>query len=351
MAAYLEPVRPFLAPSLIAPEALAAVAETAALLPSQLGHNAFGFELRLDDDSRSADFLLAVNPPAGDLATLAQAKLPRALRAEHAWAALDRLAARCAGPEAPLRRQIANLWLEFDIAGPAPQLPSLFFMPIAQLRPGRQDHRAAFAIAEEVLRLVARETPDCLESGLLARAFELLPPAASLFQIGVMNARPNRLVRVCAALHNRRTLLAYLAAIGYPGDRTEVHRFVEWLRRYSDRLRLNLDFGSEVHPKLGFEAYLHGPRAPEGWESFLAALGRLGACRAEKADALLSYIGTSRPADDPESWPRHLREAAGWLAGQAKLSLQRTLHHVKLVLEPGRPLVAKAYLGAEVRWS
>lgn len=330
------------------------MAEVAALLPSRFGHNAFGFEVRLGDEAPTADFLVAANPEAGDLDALAALPLPEELRREHAWEIFRRLAGQCA-PGGALCGRVANLWLEFDVGGPVPSLrslPSLFFMPAALLVRHRQDHARAFAITEEVLKTVCRESPDCLEgdSPLLACAFDLLPPAASLFQIGVMNARPSRLVRVCAALHNRRTLMGYLESIGYPGDLDLVLREVEWLRRHTDRLRFNLDLGCCVRPKLGIEAYIQGVGSERRWREFLPALVRVGLATEAKAEALLAYVGTGGTDRHLESWPDHLRQAEGFLGARARLELERTLHHVKIVIEPGKPREAKAYLGAQYHW-
>ena len=52
-------------------------------------------------------------------------------------ASLARLTAACA-EGGPLAGKLENLWLELDVTGEAPLLPSLFFMPVAPLRPGRQ---------------------------------------------------------------------------------------------------------------------------------------------------------------------------------------------------------------------
>lgn len=310
--------------------------------------------MRLGPESHAADFGVVANPGAGDLETLAGLPLPEALRREHAWALFPELARRYA-PGGERQGRIANVWLEFDAGGPDPfvrRLPSLFFMPAALLVRHRQDHARAYAIAAEALETVCRETPLCLtgESPLLARAFEILPPAGSLFQIGVMNARPSRLVRVCAALHNRRTLMAYLEAIGYPGDLGAVLREVEWLRRYTDRLRFNLDLGAEVRPKLGIEAYIQGAGSDRRWREFLPALVRVGLATEAKAAALLAYAGNGGLDDHPETWPPSLREAAGFLGSRARLELERTIHHVKLVLDPGAPHEAKAYLGGQYHW-
>ena len=321
----------------------------AALMPARFGHNPFGFELRLEAGPLGADFLAFANPATGDLAALAEHPIPPGLRAAPAWRALDRLAAACANG-APLHGKLENLWLEMDTTGEAPLLPSLFFMPVAMLRKGRQDHAAALAITEEALGVVAAETPACLASGSLRRCFAPLPPAASIFQVGVMNARPSRYIRICVALHNQRTALAYLQAVGFPGDLGDVHRRLAWLRRYTNRLRFDLDLGEEVAPKLGVECYLGGPGPERHWRDFLAALCREGSCDPAKAEALLAYVGESRPEDEPGTWPATFAEAAAWLGRGNRPVLVRSIHHVKVVLAPGKALEAKAYLGAEYRW-
>lgn len=346
---YLEPLRRYLPEALVSAEGFAALAASAEVIPARLGHNPFGFEVRLEAGPRGAD-LLAFADPAGDLAALQEHPIADGLRASPAWQALGRLAAQTADG-APLAGKLENLWLELDSTGEAPLLPSLFFMPVAMLRPGRQDHAEALSITEAALRVVAAQTPACLESGRLRQCFAPLPPAASIFQVGVMNARPSRYVRICAALHNLRTALAYLKAVGFPGDLDAVHRRLAWLGRYTNRLRLNLDLAEDLAPKLGVECYQRGPRLDRDWKEFLAALVREGACSPEKAEALLAYGGESRPEEDPGAWPESLTQASGWLGARVRPVLVRSLHHVKVVQAPGGGLEAKGYLGAEFRWS
>jgi hypothetical protein len=346
---YLEPLRRHLPPALVSAAGFAAMEPSAALMPARFGHSPFGFEVRLEAGPLGADLLAFANPATGDLEALAEHPIPSELRTTPAWQALDRLTTASAGGE-PLAGKLENLWLELDTTGEAPLLPSLFFMPVAMLRPGRQDHTAALAITEAALEVVAAETPACLASGSLRRCFAPLPPAASIFQVGVMNARPSRYVRICVTLHNQRTALAYLEAVGFPGDLAAVHRRLAWLRRYTNRLRFNLDLAEDVAPKLGIECYLGGPGPERHWRDFLAALCREGACDPAKAAALLAYIGESRPEDEPGTWPPTFTAAAAWLGRGNRPVLIRSLHHVKVVLAPGRDLEAKAYLGAEYRW-
>lgn len=351
LATYFQPLRPHLDPCLISEEGLAAMARPAALLPARFGHNACGLEVRLGPSAPVADLSVAVDPLAGDVSALAALDLPEGLRSEHSWAIFGPLAERC-GPGGDLHGAVANLWIEFDTGGSVPLLPSFHFMPAAFLVRHRQDHGLARERTARTLRTVCRETPDCLRGPepLLDRAFGHLPPVASLFQIGVMNARPSRLVRVCAALHNRRRLLAYLEALGYPGDLVALEREVAWLRRYTDRLRFDLDLGTEVQPKIGIEAYIQGAGSRRRWREFLVALVRVGLATEAKAEALMSYAGTSGWDDHPETWPAHLRQASGFLGSRARLELERTLHHIKVVVEPGKPREAKAYLSAQYRW-
>lgn len=346
---YLEPLRRHLPPALVSAEGFAALEASAGVMPARLGHNPFGFEVRLEAGPRGADLLAFADPAAGDLAALVEHPLPDGLRASPAWQALGRLTAATADG-APLAGKLENIWLELDSTGEAPLLPSLFFMPVALLRPGRQDHAEALSITEAALRVVAAETPACLASGRLRECFAPLPPAASIFQVGVMNARPSRYVRICVALHNLRTTLAYLKAVGFPGDLDAVHRRLAWLGRYTHRLRLNLDIAEDVAPKLGIECYQRGPQLTRDWKDFLAALCREGACDPEKAEALLDYVGESRPEDEPGGWPESLTRASAWLGPRVRPHLVRTLHHVKVVMPPGGGLEAKAYLGTEYRW-
>lgn len=309
----------------------------AEVLPARLA-DTFGFEVPLTGEARGADLGAAAEPVGGDLAALAGRVLPPAEAAHPAWRAVHRLAAACR-PGGSLAGRVGTLCLELDVRGPTPRLPSLFFAPVAWHRRNRQDHATAYADTVAALEVVAAAPPDCVASGLLERAFRSLPPAGSVFQLGVMTPRGDRRVRLCAALHNPGTFLAYLDAVGHPGDRDAIERMVRWLRRLTDRLRYGLDLGgAAAGPGLGIECYIHGADAPARWRALLDAFVRVGMATAERRDALLAFPGTRRLGTVP------------LFGGAGDRVERRRIHHVKVSLRPDEPAAAKAYLAFETRW-
>jgi hypothetical protein len=73
-------------------------------------------------------------------------------------------------------------------------------------------------------------------------------------------------------------------------------------------------------------------------------------CTADKRDALLAYPGYVGENAEGIPWPRALRRASNLLGGRSLSIFIRSLHHVKVVYQPGEGLEAKAYLAVNHHW-
>ena len=116
---------------------------------------------------------------------------------------------------------------------------------------------------------------------------------------------------------------------------------------------MNIDMSLVVQSKIGIMCYFEGRRQPgpePWWPILLDHLVRNGLCTARKRDALLAYPGYTDENTPGVTWPETLRGASRLLGGRTVSTFVRSLHHVKLVHEPGRPVEAKAYLAANHHW-
>jgi hypothetical protein len=145
----------------------------------------------------------------------------------------------------------------------------------------------------------------------------------------------------------------YLAGVGWPCNEADVLGVLEPIASLVDHVYLDIDVGETVHRKIGLECYFDGnkqPRTEPRWGIFLDSLVRDGLCTAEKRDALLVYPGYVDENAEGIPWPRALRRASHLLGGRSLSTFIRTLHHGKVVYQPGEGLEAKAYLAVIHHW-
>ena len=168
----------------------------------------------------------------------------------------------------------------------------------------------------------------------------------------MLSRGPVEAVRLCIWLRSSENLLPFLQRVGWRGDEDHARAVLAPLRRMVDTVALNVDVSAAVHDKLGFECYFHKNRQPAReprWKAFLDFLVREDLCTTRKRDARLAYPGHVEE-DGAASWPEALSRVSALLGPRYVSAFARTLHHVKVVYEPGRPLEAKAYLAGNHLW-
>jgi hypothetical protein len=332
---YVRVVAPHLCDSLLSARARGRLHSVARQVPlSDLG----GFECALGDAPPRAD--LIVRLPRVDF------DLPAARTIDPVWRRIRTLSTRLRDRSALHFRSVNVMGLEFDIPSAPTSVapPALFF----ELN-GESDLRAPRLIA------LARElqgdplAPAC--AALLRRCVEALPAASMPFQLGAMLSRPGEALRLVVSDVPPNRLVGYLRAIGWAGDDRTVADIVH---AFSDRVEsfaVSMDLARSVHPRIGVECYVRtGSRFIPGWRLLLERLEQFGLCTPAKAQALLAWSGVCQEATCPVVWPRHLRWGDRLLASSAISVIARTLGHVKVVLRPGSPIEAKAYLGFAHYW-
>ncbi|MEO0387981.1 MAG: hypothetical protein AAF281_10695, partial [Pseudomonadota bacterium] len=265
--------------------------------------------------------------PAGGLADILEirpggtADLSRAWMAPGGTRALAAAAPTLYPPLAPLLIHAAErpktvpvVWLERDLAPGAPALPSVF---VALPRP-RLRGAALVAHVDEI----ARRLPVAPGAGETAKAvLGALPDTLTLSQIGAMVSRqaaPLRLVIDGVALAG---LAATLSGLGWRGPAATVHALLAADGFAGHALRLHLDAGRGLQPRLGLEL----PTLDLGPDAVCAALA--GLCPPAVADAVAA-IAT------PMRLP----------GGAPGVSVQRRLNHVKIGLDAVGRIEVKVYV-------
>jgi hypothetical protein len=358
---YLPPVAAGISPCLISPSAFSAISSVARVLPSPLAYNTFGFECRLGEELPRADFLVLATAACGrdSLAGLhPTSTLPTSLMADPVWRRVRDFSAYWAEPSSPLFHAVDNIWLEFDIDGPVPDLPipSVFFGLMTNVQTDATHESSVDkyrATVETAIRLLSgsESQPRMLET--LSRCFRALSSDEPVFQVGLMLSRGASAVRLCIRLRSVERIVEYLAEVGWPGDEAGLRNVLDPLARSVDRVLLDIDVGETVGAKIGLECYFDGNRQPgrePRWDALLNSLVLQGLCTADKREALLAYSGYVAQNAPGVPWPGALVRTSQLLGGRSLSTFVRSLHHVKIVYRPGEPLEAKAYLAGNHHW-
>jgi hypothetical protein len=318
-------IAPYLTADLISPDHLTHLQTIAGHLPGTLT-NYFGFECRLGEAAPLADILFCVRQMMHQPTVLA-GLLPgipeQWAQQEPVWQQVRDFGQQWASPTSLLIRKVQDIWLEFDVAGPPPPIPvpSLFF--------GSKVIHAGFPpeahrwISQDAVRLLTGQPLTGPLQHALLDCITALPDRALLFQMGAMLSREPVFVRVCVSRLTPATMPSYLEAVGWTGEWLRLTSLIDELTPFTESFSLDLDLlEGKIGPKIGLECGLQKDSNAAEWTPFLDYLVARGLCLPGKRDGLLHYLAAGNGAD----------------------GIERGLHHVKVVLQAGKPLQAKAYL-------
>ncbi|HEU4560969.1 MAG TPA: hypothetical protein VFS20_24165 [Longimicrobium sp.] len=329
----LQVVARSLSPELAPPEVLDPLSAIAAQLPDALTHS-LGLECRLGPGPSPVDLviLLATGEQRRILAgTHPRIDLPDALVEHPVWRRVRTFARLWDDPGSSLHTRVENVWLELDadrVVNGVP-VPGVFFQVDGGARADAAD--PAWITGEALSVLRGEPLPPALREAVEA-CFGQARGRARVLHVGVFPARGMDAVRLFLHPFPEGGLASFLDAAGWPGRVADVAAAAEELAGLADDLYLNVDVGpAGVQPRIGVECHFRGlaqPASEPRWGRLLDHLAGRGACTPSKCRALLDFPGAT-VEDFLYRRPVH-----------------RGLHHVKVVLQPGRPPEAKAYLGA-----
>jgi hypothetical protein len=227
----------------------------------------------------------------------------------------------------PEYRAATHAFLEFDTSSNprAFEDPSLFLGVSTDV----QCHAAARerVAADLVPKLTLGEVDDRILRTFL-RCTGSLPAAALILHLGIMYSRGGHRLHVRMP---HQSTIPYLDEIEWPGSGLVAE---ELLRHYATGdgfATLQLEIGGQIGSTIGLEFSPPGTLEGGGarWRDLLTRLTNDGLCTPEKRDALLGWPAVHRHPLAPGGWP---------------CTISQDLSHVKVVLRPGQPLRAKAYL-------
>jgi hypothetical protein len=321
-------ITPQLSPVLVAPRPWQRLTALMSRLPPVFSWGIF--ECRLQRDPR-VDLLLCVVRERGATPT------PRPATPAHRHALGAILPFLDAWYDDPRLAASPLFWLEHDLVDDEPSPPFVQFCVDPSYPHSAQPPLAPAAVGALAAAGIERLLGRAASAAALARlvdAAERLPRGGRILHVGVIPHRGSAALRVLSAVPVGDTL-AWLDAVGWPGDRGRAAELLALLGTRFPRASVQLDLGDRVGPALAIEFPLQaGSGADPGWQAFMAAIVERGLADPAKAVAALAWIGRQT----------HDFPGAAWLVG-----IGRQLD-VKLSLGPDARCEAKAYLSFNPRY-
>ena len=326
-----------------------------ALLERRLGGTATGLDISLctlPPLRRKAPGIEAAAP--GEATNSAD---PRARRIA-AW--LDRSAPASASralsalhrawedPESVASASVGRAWIEVDTT----QVDANGVSPAALflgLRAGARPLR-------DVAPYLPVDSAPVLESALFQRVLGSLPECARVTFLGAWAGREVPCLRVNVAGLPDGGLVDYLLGLGWRGPTGDLASLVAEIVRCGASPILCFDIGPpepsgriaapddvSVRGRVSVEAMLDdAPLDGSAWRPLLDAFLEHKLCTTAETEAILGWGGISDPAAD--AWPMEMILDALLRGPSQTPVIFRHVNHLKIVVEPGAPPLAKAYL-------
>jgi len=140
---------------------------------------------------------------------------------------------------------------------------------------------------------------------------------------------------------------------GWRGRAAELDALIHELMTLVDAVCLGIDVGEDIGPNVGIECYYIPKRPPSlepRWYVLLDFLVEKGLCTPQKRAALLQYPGYAHEDSDRDQWPEFLLSMSRLQSSQYLSTIDRGLHHIKVLFDGERAVQAKAYLSVEHLW-
>ena len=236
---------------------------------------------------------------------------------------------------------IKEIFLEMDVLSGEDKVPLLFFS--VDIEKERSD---AFLlnILEETLGKNRTFYP------VLERCFKVCPENASVFFVGIQFSRGVDAIRINIRNLYPDQVISFLKDVGYEYPTRNIEDWIDLVFSNSDRVRVCIDLGSSILPKIGFECFWDDqPSKDTRWRYVLDELVKRKVCLADKADALLAWEKVFFP-DTKKHWPEHL-----WIESLQRKEyeftyLTKKVSHLKLSLSPQKEPELKSYLAFGNLW-
>lgn len=339
---YLRQLAPQIPAKLVNEKSFYDIFRIAELLPGLQVLSTFGFECPLDNATANADFLASFQKKNNGPALLKRTA-EKNLTKSKVWDDVAQLANFWTQ-----RQWINDFWLEFDIQGNAPDVPSLFFRPLYD-NLSELDNILGISLNN----LTGSDDTAQLKA-LILRLAALLPERAKIFQIGAMRSRPVKGVRLCIHEISLDAILTFLEKTSWPGSIAELKDVLIFLQPLTQNVAFSIDLSETIGAKIGLECYpdlrASANERQTAWVRMLDKLVQKGMVNTGKANVLKTFDACTGSEKLFDELPEELVLAKALMERHSSSMIWQYLHHIKVAYNPGQPLQTKAYLAVQHVW-
>ena len=346
LSSYIDLLEPWISPTLISSPYLSRIKKISAELPVL----SFGcFECWLRAEEPRVDFNIAMNGKLN----------------EHR-AFCDGLALRTAPGNIPLPPEpnrlysffrfwqekdfyllpmIQFVWLVYDIPDPSRPAPVPWLYVHFRQTPLNKDPSVRTEIILQIY-LLWEETESSCNSAYLRTFLISVTPSIQILSLGKPTSRQGHGLRLYLKIKTFDELTEFLLTKYWPGRVKDLQEKLHSLIPLADFFCLIIDLGDDftIHPKIGIECWFDENRVQAQLGKFTQQLVNRGLCDQMKREEILKWSGTFEVETKPEfwSWPDSRRVDQD--REPKKILIRRMIHYIKIMYEPDKELVAKAYL-------
>ncbi len=313
----------------------------------------FGFESKLTSTNARSDYMFAISSKNDERKTLLNLfktrSLPKSFLASPEWNRVGKFVEAWADIKSEINKNALSLWFEFDTAEEVNKIPiPSIFIHTAPLRIDSPETKkdCLWITREAIPILTGLEAPEKVEKCLI-KCLEKLPKGARLLDVGIMLSRPTAEMRLVMNRMKPKDIIPYLKSIGWRGNIEELQELISELKKYVNRIVLQIGIGEKVDSKVGIECRFFPDQynLEKGWSQFLDYLHEKGMCSAEKRNAFLKFPGEELNEDLEEFNLQNYVPTVKLDKNSSANALVRYISHIKINYKPNCPLDAKGYLG------
>ncbi|MFT5886327.1 MAG: hypothetical protein ACI9IP_002791 [Arcticibacterium sp.] len=201
------------------------------------------------------------------------------------------------------------------------------------------DPEVKATIVQKTLGFIEGNLSEDLLNGLNSLLIKL-PESVRFGTLGFHSRGGINTMRLYIEIKTLKEVLEIMGLIGWSGDLDD---FEKQILPYSDLVTyfgLAMDFDGEIGIKVGLDCFFEKTNWTAEIETFLERLCDRGICTNKKKDALKAWNGRNKVTNEPGfwSWPDEIKDESVKM-----VELARMVYYVKLIYEPGKSIIAKAY--------
>ncbi len=352
---YLPFIEQYIPKELISHQNFSQLTDLANILSGDLT-SFLGFESRLMESEPQADYLFAISSLKGERDALADliknGNLPETFLSKTGWQNIGNFAKMWSDSNSVLYDKVIGLWLEFDADNSfceAP-VPSIFLQTVPLHIDNPEEMEKCRWVTKTAIPILTGHPVSKEAEKFFITTLKKLPGGASVFYVAAMLSRNSEEIRLVIKRIHPDKIVAYLKSLGWTDKDEGLMVLLNEIKKYSNCIRLHVNIGDHVDPKIGLECFISPDKYHngKGWGDFLDYLVKNKLCLPNLKSALLDFPGVDQENSNYDFNLDSYTPSVKLPNSNFSKAIVRYISHVKLSYEPNTPIEAKAYTGVRL---